>query len=70
MSSPAAIATPCIKVCFIDPESGLCLGCFRTAAEVAGWMGMTPEGRASVMDGLPARRALIDPKKLGQAPSL
>ncbi|HMO43477.1 MAG TPA: DUF1289 domain-containing protein, partial [Phenylobacterium sp.] len=34
---PAPIKTPCIKVCAIDGASGLCLGCFRTLKEVAGW---------------------------------
>lgn len=59
------VVTPCIKVCFVDPPSGLCLGCFRTPGEIAGWLGMTPAERRATMDALPARRARIDPAKLG-----
>jgi predicted Fe-S protein YdhL (DUF1289 family) len=65
VSLPPAIVTPCVLVCFIDPESGLCLGCFRTGEEIANWIGMTPERRVEVMAELPPRRALIDPAKLG-----
>ena len=42
---PKSIATPCVMVCAVDGESGLCLGCFRTLGEIAGWRaaGMLPE---------------------------
>ncbi len=26
---PRAIKTPCVQVCVVDGESGLCMGCFR-----------------------------------------
>lgn len=62
---PAPIKTPCIKVCAIDGESGLCLGCYRTLPEVAGWAKLTPERRDALMAELPARRSRISPEKLG-----
>ncbi len=62
-----AVATPCVKVCVIDGESGLCLGCFRTLTEVAAWERLTDAERAAVMAGLPARRSRIAPEKLGLA---
>lgn len=62
---PRSIATPCVKVCIVDGASGLCLGCFRTLPEIGGWSGLTDEQRATVMAELPARRARIDPAKLG-----
>ena len=31
--------TPCIHVCDLDPESGLCKGCHRTAEEICAWPG-------------------------------
>jgi predicted Fe-S protein YdhL (DUF1289 family) len=65
VSTLASIVTPCVLVCFIDPESGLCLGCFRTGDEIASWIAMTPEGRAQVMTELPSRRMRISPDKLG-----
>lgn len=62
---PKAIATPCIKVCIVDGESGLCLGCYRKLSEVAQWARFTDEERAAIMAGLPARRSQIRPEKLG-----
>lgn len=63
----AAIVTPCVKVCFIDDASGLCLGCFRTLAEIGGWSGLSPVERARIMAELPDRRGRIAPEKLGEA---
>ncbi len=65
MSGPArSIATPCVQICVIDGESGLCLGCYRTLKEVAAWSRFTDEERGRLMIALPARRARIDPEKL------
>lgn len=66
MTAPA-IVTPCVKVCVVDGESSLCLGCFRTLEEIAGWSRLTAERRDAVMAELPGRRARIDPAKLGPA---
>jgi uncharacterized protein len=62
---PKPIATPCVQVCVVDGKSGLCLGCHRTLAEVAGWSRLTDAERAAVMSALPARRDRIRPEKLG-----
>ena len=59
------IVTPCIKVCVVDGESGLCLGCFRTLDEIASWAALDAAKRAELMAALPARRARIAPEKLG-----
>ncbi|HKT53979.1 MAG TPA: DUF1289 domain-containing protein [Caulobacteraceae bacterium] len=61
----AAIETPCINICIADSESGLCLGCYRTLAEIAHWTGFSPEERRRIMDALPGRRSRIAPEKLG-----
>lgn len=55
-----AIASPCINLCRIDPETRLCEGCARSLHEIGGWMSGTPEWRASVIAALPARRARRD----------
>lgn len=60
---PRPIATPCIKICVVDGESGLCMGCFRTLREVAGWAGLDDGARAAIMADLPARPARIRPEK-------
>lgn len=64
---PKPIATPCIKVCIVDGESGLCLGCHRTLPEIGGWSRLGDEERARIMAELPARRGRIRPEKLGLA---
>jgi predicted Fe-S protein YdhL (DUF1289 family) len=51
----AAIETPCIKVCIVDPQSGQCLGCARTLNEIAGWLGFSDGERARIMAELPRR---------------
>lgn len=63
-SPTPAMRTPCIKVCIVDGESGLCMGCYRRLNEVAGWSKMTPEARDAVMAELPSRHSLIRPEKL------
>ena len=67
MPAPASIATPCVKVCIVDGESGLCLGCLRTLAEIGGWSAFTPAERERLMAELPARVSRIAPEKLGLA---
>jgi hypothetical protein len=64
---PRAVVTPCIKVCVVDGASSLCLGCFRTLAEIGGWTGLTDDERAAVMAELPERRTRIDPALLDPA---
>jgi predicted Fe-S protein YdhL (DUF1289 family) len=61
---PAPIKTPCIKVCVVDGESGLCLGCYRQLSEVAGWARLPDEERERIMAELPSRRTRIRPEKL------
>jgi predicted Fe-S protein YdhL (DUF1289 family) len=61
---PRPIATPCVKVCVVDGESGLCLGCYRRLSEVAGWARLSDDERAAIMAELPDRRSLIRPEKL------
>lgn len=53
---PAPIKTPCIQVCVIDGESGLCLGCYRQLNEVAGWARLTDAERAAIMA---ARKSVV-----------
>ena len=64
LAPPAPIKTPCIKVCVIDGESGLCMGCYRQLSEVAGWAKLTDDDRARIMAELAGRRERISPEKL------
>ncbi len=49
------IVSPCIKVCAVDGETSLCLGCGRTLKEIGGWMQFDDAGRDAVMELLPER---------------
>jgi predicted Fe-S protein YdhL (DUF1289 family) len=61
---PKPIATPCVQVCIVDGESGLCLGCYRTLSEVARWSSLSETERSGIMAALPGRRMRIRPEKL------
>jgi predicted Fe-S protein YdhL (DUF1289 family) len=50
--------SPCIKVCRMDGPSGLCTGCKRTIAEIAGWWGMRDDETRRVLAELPRRGAV------------
>jgi predicted Fe-S protein YdhL (DUF1289 family) len=50
-----AIASPCTKVCTIDPSSGLCWGCGRTLDEIARWGSLDDAERRRIMGELPQR---------------
>lgn len=52
----SAIETPCIKICRIEPASGLCIGCWRTIDEIMSWIRMTDDQRRKVMADLPSRK--------------
>ena len=64
---PRPIATPCVQVCVIDGQSGLCLGCHRTLREIAGWSRLSDADRAAIMSALSDRRGRISPDTLGLA---
>jgi predicted Fe-S protein YdhL (DUF1289 family) len=59
------LKSPCVDVCIIDPDSGLCQGCRRTLDEIARWSEISEAEREQVIASLPKRsgeRALDVPK--------
>lgn len=61
MSSPlevpaAAVPSPCISVCRIDPASGWCEGCLRTIDEIAHWSIYDDDEKLAVWNELKQRR--------------
>jgi predicted Fe-S protein YdhL (DUF1289 family) len=54
-----SIASPCTRICIVDPALKLCVGCGRTLDEIAGWIERDNRWRARVIAQLPARLAAI-----------
>jgi hypothetical protein len=54
----AQVASPCVSVCVIDQVSGLCVGCYRTLEEIAGWIDLPAAARRAIAGELTKRRAL------------
>lgn len=54
MNSEFVPPSPCIGVCELDRDLGICLGCLRTREEIAGWPGFDPAQKREVLDRLDA----------------
>ncbi|SOE89081.1 Predicted Fe-S protein YdhL, DUF1289 family [Caballeronia arationis] len=52
-------ANPCVGKCEIDTKSGLCIGCYRTAEEIRGWMNYSGRRRQSIIRKRVAREKRI-----------
>jgi predicted Fe-S protein YdhL (DUF1289 family) len=52
----AAVPSPCINVCRIEPASGLCEGCLRTLDEIAAWSQLPDTTKRAVWMQLEQRR--------------
>lgn len=49
--------SPCVRLCTLDPETGICVGCGRTLAEIGNWTRYSESERRNIMEALPARLA-------------
>lgn len=50
------VASPCVNICQMNPETGYCIGCMRTIGEIADWLEMTNEEKRQVLNQLEERR--------------
>jgi predicted Fe-S protein YdhL (DUF1289 family) len=50
------IASPCINVCKMDAQSGLCTGCLRTIDEITVWSRLDDRRRLDVLATIAKRR--------------
>jgi uncharacterized protein len=50
------VASPCISVCRMNPQTGLCEGCLRTLDEIASWSRMADDDKRRIWALLPQRR--------------
>jgi predicted Fe-S protein YdhL (DUF1289 family) len=53
------ISSPCVRLCAIDPRTGLCAGCGRTLTEIGQWIGYDEAKRRQIIATLPERLARI-----------
>jgi predicted Fe-S protein YdhL (DUF1289 family) len=60
MMTPAPASTPCIKVCAVSGQTGLCIGCGRTLGEIAAWGELSEAERKAIMEALPTRLASVE----------
>ncbi len=51
-----AVASPCVSRCRLDPGTGRCVGCLRTADEIAAWGSLDAAGQRAVWSALARRR--------------
>ena len=51
------LPSPCISVCQMDDLDGVCVGCYRTRAEIATWGSMDRDDQILLLDILRDRRA-------------
>ncbi|OYX44413.1 MAG: DUF1289 domain-containing protein [Rhodobacterales bacterium 32-67-9] len=61
------IDSPCIKLCTVHPAERICIGCYRSIDEIAGWGRMSPEERRAIMADLPARAPRLRQRRGGRA---
>jgi len=54
--------SPCVRLCTLDPQRNICVGCGRTLAEIGGWMRYSDEERRAIMALLPERLAALKAK--------
>lgn len=44
----APVPSPCVSVCRMRPDNGLCEGCFRTLEEITEWSRQDDAGKRAV----------------------
>lgn len=59
----SVLETPCVNICLLDQETGTCIGCGRTIAEIAQWAAMSDAERRAIMAALPVRMKSLERAK-------
>ena len=52
--SKTPVKSPCVHICALD-DNGLCMGCYRTGAEISQWGAMNDDERRNVMQQVAER---------------
>jgi uncharacterized protein len=56
MTPADEFSSPCNKTCVLDPDTQLCLGCYRTAAEITDWAEYSSESKLETLKRAQQRR--------------
>ena len=59
------IQSPCVKICVVNPDSRLCIGCHRSMDEIRDWSRLSDSQRQEIMATLPERAKASKPKRRG-----
>ncbi len=59
-----AVMTPCVGICRLDPDTDLCLGCWRSRDEVARWAIADDVSRRAIVARARWRRERAQGKQL------
>ena len=51
--------SPCINICRMNEDNGLCEGCLRTIDEIAGWSSFDDTAKRAIWDALDLRHAQL-----------
>ena len=54
------VPSPCISMCKMAPDTGLCEGCMRTIDEIIGWASQPDDYKRAVWAEIRRRESLIE----------
>lgn len=62
---PKEPPSPCVSICIVHPDTGYCVGCYRTEAEIAEWFSASVPRKFEILNALADREAtdLLDRQK-------
>ncbi|MDF0597484.1 DUF1289 domain-containing protein [Psychromarinibacter halotolerans] len=58
--------SPCIRICVVHREAGICTGCLRTPDEIGNWLRLSPDERRAIIADLPGRADLLKRRRGGR----
>jgi len=53
------VESPCIEVCRLDHLTWICMGCFRTAQEIAEWPAASDEQKRKILVNVECRKESV-----------
>lgn len=59
LDTQAEVPSPCISVCRMSADSGLCEGCFRTRDEIAAWSSASDGDKRRIWQTIEQRMAAL-----------